>query len=278
MSVTSFPLTTDMLLADVIAGDGEAIGRLARLNPVFAVLLEPEHRNAMAGQIRLGEAARIAEVPFDILCAVLQGRLSAAGIGRPDASGHAGPAAGAPDGDWFEQAERQSAPHLDVRPLLASGQDPFAHVMSTAARVPPGGFMVVDAPFDPAPLRRVLAGKGFTSLGRQLGAGHWRICWRREEPAGLEDEAQPPVPQPRRGPEPWQAADGTHLDVRGLQPPEPMTRVLDLIDAGTAERLVLHHDREPVFLFPMLAERGWSCLSVEHLEGEVRVTLAREES
>ena len=89
-------------------------------------------------------------------------------------------------GDWFEQAESLSAPHLDVRPLLASGQDPFAQVMSASAKVPPGGFLVVDAPFDPAPLRRVLAGKGFTSLGRQMGPGHWRICWRREEPAAVE--------------------------------------------------------------------------------------------
>src|SRR3954469_22045769 len=268
MSLTQHPLTTDMLLADVIAADAEAVRRLIALNPVFAVLLDPEHRNAMIGQIRLGEAARVAEVPFDTLCAVLQGKPAETAVRQP-----AVPAAATP-GDWFEQAERQSAPHLDVRPLLASGQDPFAQVMSASAKVPSGGFLVVDAPFDPAPLRRVLAGKGFTSLGRQMGPGHWRICWRREEPAPVVEE----TPEPRRGPEPWRAADGTHLDVRGLQPPEPMTRVLDLIDQGGIDNLVLHHDREPFLLYPMLAERGWSCLSVEQLEGEVRIRLAREPS
>jgi uncharacterized protein (DUF2249 family) len=269
MSLTPHPLTTDMLLADVIAGDAEAIHRLIGLNPVFAVLLDPDHRNAMIGQIRLGEAARVAEVPFDTLCAVLQGNSAEAPAPkRPVVAETAVP------GDWFELAESTSAPHLDVRPLLASGQDPFTTVMSTSAKVPPGGFLVVDAPFDPAPLRRVLAGKGFTSLGRQMGPGHWRICWRREEPAAVVEE----TPVLRRGPEPWQAADGTHLDVRGLQPPEPMTRVLDLIDEGGFDSLVLHHDREPVLLYPMLGERGWSCLSVEHLEGEVRIRLAREPS
>ena len=273
MSLLPYPLTADLLLADVIAGDAETLGRLTGLNPVFAVLFEPEHRNAMAGQIRLGEAARIAEVPFETLCKVLQGHLSASAVVT-----EAAPSQAAPDqpGDWFDQAERLAAPHLDVRPLLASGQDPFTQVMSTAARVPPGGFMVVDAPFDPAPLRRVLAGKGFTSLGRQIGPGHWRICWRREEPAEVSAAAEAPLP--RQGPEPWQDTDGTHLDVRGLQPPEPMTRVLDLIDQGGLQSLVLHHDREPVFLYPMLAERGWSCLSVEHLEGEVRIRLTREPS
>src|SRR3954454_8455038 len=252
MSLPPYPLTADLLLADVIAGDAETLGRLTGLNPVFAVLFEPEHRNAMAGQIRLGEAARIAEVPFETLCKVLQGHLSASAVVT-----EAAPTKAAPDqpGDWFEQAERLAAPHLDVRPLLASGQDPFTQVMSTAARIPRGGFMVVDAPFDPAPLRRVLAGKGFTSLGRQIGPGHWRICWCREEPAEVPAAE---APLPHRGPEPWEASDVTHLDVRGLQPPEPMTRVLDLIDQGGLQSLVLQHDREPVFLYPMLAERGWS--------------------
>ncbi|GEO39132.1 hypothetical protein SAE02_32800 [Skermanella aerolata] len=269
MSLTPHTLVTDTLLVDVIAGDAEAIHRLIALNPVFAVLLDPDHRNAMVGQIRLGEAARVAEVPFDSLCAVLKGKPVETAGNQPVV-----PAAATPS-DWFEQAESQSAPHLDVRPLLASGQDPFAQVMSASAKVPSGGFLVVDAPFDPAPLRRVLAGKGFTSLGRQMGPGHWRICWRREEPAPVEVEESP---MPARGPEPWKADDGTHIDVRGLQPPEPMTRVLDLIDQGGFDNLVLHHDREPVLLYPMLAERGWSCLSAENLEGEVRIRLARESS
>jgi uncharacterized protein (DUF2249 family) len=272
MSLLPHPLTTDTLLVDAIAGDAEALNRLTGLNPVFGALLDPAHRNAMAGQIRLGEAARVAEVSFDNLCRVLQGQPPAAA-----AEPHPVTAAqGAVRGDWFEQAELTSAPHIDVRPLLASGQDPFAQVMSASAKIPSGGFLVIDAPFDPAPLRRVLAGKGFTSLGRQIGPGHWRICWRREEPAPVQAEAETPTPRP--GPEPWQACDGTHLDVRGLQPPEPMTRVLDLIDQGGADTLILHHDREPVLLYPLLAERGWSCLSVDHLEGEVRIKLTREPS
>ena len=228
----------------------------------------------MTSYIRLGEAAHVAGVPFETLCAVLQGDLGVSEVRRGATGPQRAPAEQRTSADWFEQAERLSAPHLDVRPLLASGQDPFAQVMSLSARVTPGGFLVVDAPFDPAPLRRVLAGKGFTSLGRQVGPNHWRICWRREEAQNAVSMTEEPMP--RHGPEPWSAADGTHLDVRGLQPPEPLTRVLELIDQGEIDSLVLHHDRDPVFLYPMLGERGWSCLSVEHLQGEVRIKLARD--
>lgn len=274
MNLLPHPLTPDMLLVDVITEHPGAIDRLTGLNPAFAGLLDQPRRHAMAGQIRLGEAARVAGVSFEALCRVLQGELPTSEIAHLPGTDRPVPMERKTAGDWFVQAERLSAPHLDVRPLLASGQDPFSQVMSMSARVPAGGFMVVDAPFDPAPLRRVLAGKGFTSQGRQVGPTHWRICWRREDPTeagSVTDE-----PMPRHGPEPWNAADGTHLDVRGLQPPEPLTRVLDLIDRGEIDRLTLHHDREPVFLYPMLGERGWSCLSVEHLQGEVRIELARD--
>ncbi len=57
----------------------------------------------------------------------------------------------------------------------------------------------------------------------------------------------------------WQTADGQHLDVRGLQPPQPMIEILGLIDRGEAGNvLIIHLDREPIFLYPELDDRGWS--------------------
>ena len=50
-----------------------------------------------------------------------------------------------------------------------------------------------------------------------------------------------------------------HLDVRGLELPEPMVAILRLIDGGEVENvLIAHLDREPVFLYPELDERGWA--------------------
>jgi hypothetical protein len=50
-----------------------------------------------------------------------------------------------------------------------------------------------------------------------------------------------------------------HLDLRGLDPPEPMVTILRLIDGGQAEPvLIAHFDREPIFLYPELDDRGWT--------------------
>lgn len=64
---------------------------------------------------------------------------------------------------------------------------------------------------------------------------------------------------PQEGERLWWSADGLHLDVRGLPPPEPMVKILSLIDGGQVEgALIVHLDREPIFLYPELEDRGWS--------------------
>jgi TusA-related sulfurtransferase len=48
------------------------------------------------------------------------------------------------------------------------------------------------------------------------------------------------------------------VDARGLEPPEPLERVLqalELLRPGQGIRLLLH--REPFPLYPLLAERGY---------------------
>jgi len=56
----------------------------------------------------------------------------------------------------------------------------------------------------------------------------------------------------------WRQADGVHLDLRGLMPPEPMIEILREIDGGTDGPLIVHMDRDPVFLYQELEDRGWS--------------------
>jgi hypothetical protein len=80
----------------------------------------------------------------------------------------------------------------------------------------------------------------------------------------------------------WRTAEGTHLDVRDLDPPQPMVKILTLIDAGEADDvLIVHLDREPIFLYPELDDRGWSHEIVPAAcgdpacEDEIRLRLVR---
>ncbi|OEJ66180.1 DUF2249 domain-containing protein [Magnetovibrio blakemorei] len=56
----------------------------------------------------------------------------------------------------------------------------------------------------------------------------------------------------------WRDNDVVHLDLRGLAPPEPMIKVLSEIDGGADYPIIVHLERDPIFLYQELEERGWS--------------------
>ena len=68
---------------------------------------------------------------------------------------------------------------------------------------------------------------------------------------------------PRR----WHDAVGAHIDVRGLAPPQPLVAILRLLreqgDPGAP--VIVHLERDPLMLYPELAEIGWvaECMSAE---------------
>jgi hypothetical protein len=85
--------------------------------------------------------------------------------------------------------------------------------------------------------------------------------------------------RPQDGSRVWHEADGVHIDLCGLEPPEPMVTILGLIDSGEAgATLTAHFDREPILLYPELDERGWDhevLSACGHHDDEVKLRLVR---
>lgn len=66
------------------------------------------------------------------------------------------------------------------------------------------------------------------------------------------------------------------LDVRGLEPPEPLVRTLAALEALRGDATLVHvNTRVPVMLFPRLRERGWAWEVRETDDGVVRVFIRR---
>jgi hypothetical protein len=75
----------------------------------------------------------------------------------------------------------------------------------------------------------------------------------------------------------WHDADGLHLDVRGLPPPQPLVAILGLlreVGEGGAP-LTVHLDRDPLMLYPELAEIGWMAQRLSAEPGAVVLRLRR---
>jgi hypothetical protein len=64
--------------------------------------------------------------------------------------------------------------------------------------------------------------------------------------------------RPQDGSRQWRNEEGVHIDLRGLDPPEPLVTVLRMIDGSEESVLIAHFDREPIFLYPELEDRGWT--------------------
>ena len=74
---------------------------------------------------------------------------------------------------------------LDVRPLLASGQEPFATIMQAVDQLGPGQSLTLIAPFKPVPLLSVMSRKGFSSRSERVPDGSWQVIFTPEPSRNL---------------------------------------------------------------------------------------------
>ena len=156
--------------------------------------------------------------------------------------------------------------HLDVREDIRRGQEPFARIMRAVKALAEDQVLVLRAPFEPVPLYAVLAKRGLAHWTERRAPDDWTVSFYRDATPREEPTAPSATPAPLR----------TMLDVRGLEPPEPMVRVLEAIDRlAPGGELEVRHERRPMFLYPQLDERGFAYETDEPEPGLVRIVIRR---
>ena len=158
---------------------------------------------------------------------------------------------------------------VDVREELRAGREPFSLIMAARRQLPPGGVLRLRAIFEPVPLFGVLARQGFEHWTEQLAPDDW-VVWFFPGPPDVSGEA--PAPAVGGALE----DDVVVLDVRGLEPPEPLLQTLERLERLPAgATLVQVNERVPQFLLPQLRSRGYHWQIVEE-GGVVRVFIRKE--
>jgi uncharacterized protein (DUF2249 family) len=258
-----------MTVARLLEQHPQLVDVLASYHSHFKLLRNGPLRRVMAPRVTLAQAARIAGVSVDDLLANLR---TAVGETSPPAAFEELSAPPSPPAAGARPAAIRGVPesrqmHVDVRDDIRSGREPFAKVMAAVKRLGADELLVLRAPFEPVPLYDVLGKRGFAHWTEQLGHEDWAVWFYRDaearaarRDAGVQAEASP----------------ASVLDVRGLEPPEPMVRVLEALERlQPGERLEVLHERRPMILYPQLDERGFTHETDEPQPGLVRIVIHR---
>jgi uncharacterized protein (DUF2249 family) len=154
-----------------------------------------------------------------------------------------------------------------VREDLRSGREPFGKIMQAIAALKENEDLLLIAPFQPAPLFGVLAQQGFSHEAKETVTGDWEVRFTRD-PALPAVPSSPPMPPRRPKRAPCQGAPVVDVDARGLEPPQPLVRILEaLATLPAGARLRAHTDRRPMHLYAQLEERGFTGESEEQPDG-----------
>lgn len=156
--------------------------------------------------------------------------------------------------------------HLDVREDIRAGREPFARIMGAVKALAEDQVLVLRVPFEPVPLYEVLGRRGLARWTERRAADDWAVWFYRDTTPRGAPAAKAAAGAPGR----------TVLDVRGLEPPDPMLRVLQAIEGlGPDAELEVRHDRRPLLLYPQLDERGFVHETDEPQRGLVRIVIRR---
>ncbi len=250
-------ITADTRVSDLLDAYPEAVEVLAEFNPHFAKLRNRVLRRLMAPRVTVAQAAQMAQVDVGAMLTVLA---RATGQAPPPSCCGGQPAAPAQPSaparpPFLDQFEGDRLVTLDVREDIRSGQEPFAKIMGAVKALQPGQALLLRNVFEPVPLYQVLAKKGLD---------HWTTC------RGLEDWYIYFYPSPAGAPGAGARAGGVLppaapqapaqvvVDARGLEPPQPMQRILEaLATLPEGATLRARTDRRPMLLYPKLEERGY---------------------
>ena len=273
------PVTAADTVSDVLARSESLVDVFVRHAPHFAKLRNRAMRRIMARLVTVEQAARTANVSPERLVHDLN---EALGIADPVDVARKTPDTVAASTNLASHPADANVVEVDVREDLRAGREPFSKIMLAVAQLRADEVLRLRTIFEPAPLFSVLAKRGFAHESTAHAADDWSAWfWRSDARNGAA--AAPDSHDIDRSSEAdvdsASVADDTTvvLDVRGLQPPEPLMRTLAALETlPEGHVLVQINSRVPQLLFPMLAEQGYACEVDESRAGEVLVRIWRQ--
>ncbi len=285
MTTSIDPIRASDKLQSLFDRDDRLIDVIASRSPQLAKLRHSPMRRIMARVTTVSQAARLCNISAELLVRDLNNMLGIEAVADdvPATDDSMATADDSPPMPSFA-----SAVELDVHNELSNGGEPFSRIMAAVAGLAEGQVLHLRAPFEPVPLFGVMQKRGFGHTTEKHGDDDWSVWFFHNDGAvaGSSDHATSapdrvvaPLPS-HRGEKNDDGAVRTEvwLDVRDLEPPEPLVRTLEALEGLPKDNVLIQVNmRVPQFLLPILRERGFHFTIDESQSNEVQVRIWRND-
>lgn len=255
-------------IAALLKHHPDALEAIVTLSPDFKKLRNPLLRKLMAGRTSIAMAAKIggctAEDFFN--------KLKPLGF-EVDANVQV---------EQEDKLERKIMPdfilklkpsdlvHLDVREMLATGNDPLKLIQGKVKELKQGQALKIVNTFEPTPLVKLLEKQGFKAFVDFVDKNLVETYFIKNSDDIVDLETN--INQANDWDEILKRYENKlqQIDVRQLEMPMPMMTILESLEKLPEDKaLYVHHKRIPVFLLTELKERNFEFRIKEVAEGEV---------
>ena len=246
----------------------DALEAIVTLSPDFKKLRNPILRKLMAGRTSISMASKIGGCkPEDFY-----EKLKPYGF-EADTAPEAEEAQldHKPLPQFIKDVEADHIVTLDVRSMLAGGNDPLKLIQQTVKELQPGQIFKIVNTFEPTPLVKLLEKQGLQSYVDVVDKDLVETYFSK---AGVSREVKLEAGPSEH--DDWEQIISRYenrlkeTDVRHLEMPMPMITILESLENLAADTaLYVHHKRIPVFLLTELKERNFGYRIKEINDGEV---------
>lgn len=254
-------------ISAIIKANPKAIDVIASINKHFEKLKNPILRKILAPRVTVADAAKIGGCSVDVF---FQKLIPLGFEIKTENAVESSKDNKLPD--FLNDISDNNTTTLDVRPILASGTDPFNIIMNTISTMPPKNTLLIINTFEPIPLINILKKKGFEYHTIQKEATTVYTYLKNNSP--INNTAKHSEPTPTTSTEDFDILlkrfEGkmTSIDVRNLEAPQPMITILQQLEQLLPDHaLYVNHKKVPLFLLPELKSRSFRW-QIREVDGE----------
>ena len=262
-------------IATLLKHHSDALETIITLSPDFRKLRNPLLRKLMAGRTSIAMASKIGGcTPLDFFK-----KLQPLGFESDTltVTSETIPQEQKPIPSFVNDMQASQTVTLDVRPMLAAGNDPLQSIQHYVQELQQDQVLRIINTFEPTPLINLLGKQRFVSYVKQVEENVVETYFYKEK-----TERNDQLNTKRATVNDWDAllekyaGNLEEIDVRHLEMPQPMMTILaalEILPGNSA--LYVHHKRIPVFLLTELKERRFDYRIKEITGSEVYLLIFR---